>query len=99
VHVAPEPRVCLGCRGNLLQREERNRGVYEQLAYDNRDRLDYAQRAGSVTLDLSYDETGTSPTSPMSHVSLRHGPQACGVAAGANNTPTMQRAVVNASGT
>ena len=44
--------------GNLLQREERNRGVYEQFVYDNRDRLDYVQRAGSVTLDLSYDETG-----------------------------------------
>ena len=87
--------------GNLLQREERNRGVYEQFAYDNRDRLDYAQRSGSVTLDLSYDETGN-----ITHKSdvgnYRYDPvrKHAVVAAGANNYAyDANGAVVNANGT
>ena len=44
--------------GNLTMREERNRGVQEQFFYDNRDRLDYVTRGGSVALDLAYDDAG-----------------------------------------
>ena len=44
--------------GNLTLREERNRGVQEQFYYDNRDRLDYVMRGGSVVLDLGYDDIG-----------------------------------------
>lgn len=44
--------------GNLVSREERSRGVLEQFHYDDRDRLDYVTRAGSVVLDLAYDEVG-----------------------------------------
>jgi len=44
--------------GNLTLREERNRGVQEQFHYDNRDRLDYVLRGGSVVLDLGYDDIG-----------------------------------------
>jgi RHS repeat-associated protein len=87
--------------GNLLQREERNRGVYEQFVYDNRDRLDYAKRAGSVTLDLSYDETGNitykSDVGTYRYDSVR---KHAVVAAGANNyTYDANGAVLNANGT
>jgi RHS repeat-associated protein len=44
--------------GNLTLREERNRGVQERFYYDNRDRLDYVTRGGSVVLDLGYDDIG-----------------------------------------
>jgi RHS repeat-associated protein len=44
--------------GNLALREERNRGLQEQFYYDNRDRLDYVVRGGSVVLDLGYDDIG-----------------------------------------
>ena len=87
--------------GNLLQREERNRGVYEQFTYDNRDRLDYVQRAGSVTLDLSYDETGNitykSDVGNYRYDTIR---KHAVVAAGANSySYDANGAVVNANGT
>jgi len=85
----------------LIAREERNRAVYEQFAYDSRDRLDYARRSGSVVLDLSYDEVGN-VTSKSDIGNYRYDPtrKHAVVAAGSNAySYDANGAVVNANGT
>jgi RHS repeat-associated protein len=87
--------------GNLTLREERNRGVVEQFAYDSRDRLDHVSRGGAVVLDLAYDETGN--LTYKSDVGTYRYDTSRGQAVTAAGTNTYSYdangAVVNASGT
>jgi RHS repeat-associated protein len=87
--------------GNLTLREERNRGVREQFYYDARDRLDYVARAGSVVLDLGYDDAGNlaykSDVGTYRYDAVR---KQAAVTAGSNTySYDANGAVVNASGT
>lgn len=87
--------------GNLSARQEGNLGVYEQFAYDNRDRLDRMQSTNGATVDLDYDEIGNvtykSDVGPYTyHPTRKHAV----VAAGSNTySYDANGDVVNANGT
>lgn len=87
--------------GNLVSREERNHGVLEQYYYDNRDRLDYVMRGGSMALDLAYDDIGNlTYKSDVGTYRYDTSRRQAAVAAGSNTyTYDANGAVTSASGT
>ncbi|NJD33106.1 MAG: hypothetical protein FIB04_14605 [Gammaproteobacteria bacterium] len=87
--------------GNLRSRQEGNLGVYEEFAYDSRDRLDFVRNSTGSLVDVDYDEIGNvtykSDVGAYTYDATR---KHAVVSAGANNYAyDANGAVVNASGT